>query len=475
MGSWRPTGPNDRARGNRALRLYPQVGESWAIVGGSTYVRYMSSTAGTIPPPSPIGAMGRARAELNSIGEGGWWRPADADLEEVLSQVSQARQRLAQVEVLAAAEVLRRSLPNEHCMSTVDYLTVVQGRKAPAPAPKHAAQVRRLAEAQAAGLGAESDLAEALDAFCAGRMSPAKAEAILRFHQEAKPISDAEALTEITQIITEGARDDFTPIDRFDPSNEAMQRVPGWTDRQVGVAIRRAMRLIKPAKDTEADEQRLRRGRALHSYPCENGMTEYRMLLDPEGAAIVDSAISALSAPQKGADGSPDERSAACRRADALVEAVARGLSSPGKAPKTEKAKVLVTIRWQVLRNDVRGAGLTMTGQVLSPSTVRKMACDGGIIPVVLGSNSEILNMGRTARLFTPAQRTALWLRDQGCTYPGCTVPAQWCDAHHITWWRNGGPTNLNNAALLCPRHHTHVHHKELTATVDATGITWHT
>lgn len=421
--------------------------------------------------------MGRACEELNSIGEGGWWRPAEADLEEMLSQVSRARQRLAQVEVLAAAEALRRSLPNEHGMSTVDYLTVIQRREAPAPAPKHAAQVKRLAEAQAAGLDAESDLTEALEAFHAGRMSASKAQAILRFHQEAKPISDAEALTEITQIITEGARDDFTPVDRFDPdsSNEAMERVPGWTDRQVGVATRRAMRLIKPAKDTERDEQRLRRGRALHSYKCENGMTEYRVLLDPEGAAIVDSAISALSAPQKGADGSPDERSAARRRADALVEVVARGVSSPGKAPKTEKAKVLVTIRWEDLRNDVRGAGLTMTDEVLSPATVRKMACDGGIIPVVLGSKGEILDLGRTVRLFTPGQRTALWVRDQGCTFPGCTVPAQWCDAHHVSWWRSGGPTNVNNGALLCPRHHTHVHDKDLTATVDATGVTWHT
>ncbi|MEO7753356.1 MAG: HNH endonuclease [Terracoccus sp.] len=54
-------------------------------------------------------------------------------------------------------------------------------------------------------------------------------------------------------------------------------------------------------------------------------------------------------------------------------------------------------------------------------------------------------------------------------------MPATWCDAHHLTHWARGGPSSLRNAALLCPRHHTRVHDHDLTATVTATGVTWHT
>ncbi|WP_460627504.1 HNH endonuclease signature motif containing protein, partial [Intrasporangium mesophilum] len=77
-------------------------------------------------------------------------------------------------------------------------------------------------------------------------------------------------------------------------------------------------------------------------------------------------------------------------------------------------------------------------------------------------------------RLFTPAQRHALARRDHGCSYPGCTIPAQWTEAHHITHWADGGPTDLTNGALLCGRHHTLVHQRNLTATTTDTGITWH-
>ena len=73
------------------------------------------------------------------------------------------------------------------------------------------------------------------------------------------------------------------------------------------------------------------------------------------------------------------------------------------------------------------------------------------------------------------SQRLALVARDHGCSFDGCTVPATWCDAHHVVHWRHGGCTSVDNGALLCPKHHTEVHDRELTATVTALGVTWHT
>lgn len=82
----------------------------------------------------------------------------------------------------------------------------------------------------------------------------------------------------------------------------------------------------------------------------------------------------------------------------------------------------------------------------------------------MLGSHGELLDLGTSVRLFTKAQTGALWLRDRHCNFPGCATPARWCDAHHVVHWADGGPIDLDNAALLCQRHHTIVHHDRLIA-----------
>ena len=108
-----------------------------------------------------------------------------------------------------------------------------------------------------------------------------------------------------------------------------------------------------------------------------------------------------------------------------------------------------------------------------APDTIRKIACDAAVIPTVLGGQREVLDHGRERRLFTTAQIRALWLRDTHCTFPHCDAPATWCDAHHITPWIDGGATDLRNAALLCPHHHTIVHRDHLTATLTPHGLSW--
>ena len=99
-------------------------------------------------------------------------------------------------------------------------------------------------------------------------------------------------------------------------------------------------------------------------------------------------------------------------------------------------------------------------GTLLAPETVRRLACDATIIPAVLGVAGAVVDLGTEVRLFTAAQIKWLWLRDGHCTYPGCDMPGQWADAHHLVHWADGGPTELLNAALLCERHHTIVHNR---------------
>ena len=114
---------------------------------------------------------------------------------------------------------------------------------------------------------------------------------------------------------------------------------------------------------------------------------------------------------------------------------------------------------------------LLFTGPVTA-STVRKLACDADIIPVVLGGEGRVLDIGRASRVFPPHIRKALTARDRGCAFPGCTIPAPWCEAHHIDYWSLGGTTGTENGTLLCSHHH-HVIHKEHWAIRLKSGIPW--
>ena len=141
---------------------------------------------------------------------------------------------------------------------------------------------------------------------------------------------------------------------------------------------------------------------------------------------------------------------------------VRRAVTSGESVGTNPKAQLVVTMDWPALASGVRGAGVTVggsdSGTMLAPETVRRLACNASVVPVVLGSDGEILDQGRAVRFFTPAQTRRLWLRDGGCTYPGCSMPPHWTDAHHLVHWADFGPSDLGNAALLCERHHTIVH-----------------
>ncbi|WP_420180391.1 DUF222 domain-containing protein [Paenarthrobacter sp. TA1.8] len=113
----------------------------------------------------------------------------------------------------------------------------------------------------------------------------------------------------------------------------------------------------------------------------------------------------------------------------------------------------------------------TFTGPI-HPNTIRKIACDADIIPVLLGSDSRVLDIGRATRIFPPHIRKAITARDGGCAFPDCTIPAPWCEAHHTTYWSHGGTTSTNNGTLLCSHHH-HLIHKEQWRIDITTGVPW--
>ena len=100
--------------------------------------------------------------------------------------------------------------------------------------------------------------------------------------------------------------------------------------------------------------------------------------------------------------------------------------------------------------------------------------CDPEITRIVYGQGQEILNAGRTQRLFTGPQRRILYARDLGCSFPECTIPATWTEAHHIIPWQAGGETSITNGCLLCSHHHTLLHNSDWTIQL-INGTPWFT
>lgn len=121
-------------------------------------------------------------------------------------------------------------------------------------------------------------------------------------------------------------------------------------------------------------------------------------------------------------------------------------------------ATVVVTMTLENLIGDSEQAATLDLGDRISAAEARRLACEAGIIPAVLGAGSQPLDLGRKARFHNAPQRIALALRDRGCAAEHCDWPPAMCHAHHLTPWSRGGGTSLMNGVLLCPRHHTLAH-----------------
>ncbi len=168
--------------------------------------------------------------------------------------------------------------------------------------------------------------------------------------------------------------------------------------------------------------------------------------------------IEQLAKPRPLAEDIPDPRTTAQRNADALVELcdLARG-NDQMSAAGGEPPHVTVTLDYDTLIKQLSGATLDY-GQWLSAAQTRLAACDCKIIPVVLGGDSEPLDVGRAMRTVPLGIRRALVARDRGCTFPGCDRAPALCHAHHVQEWNHDGHTEVNNCVLVCPTHHRWVH-----------------
>jgi Domain of unknown function (DUF222)/HNH endonuclease len=218
---------------------------------------------------------------------------------------------------------------------------------------------------------------------------------------------------------------------------------------------------------TPPSEQQLAHpGNELRFTVKPNGRLAFRGELDPEASALFQTVLSPLAKPHPSSIEGPDPRSDAERHGDALVE-ILHLAADTGTLPTEagEKPHLLVVTSLDTLRDGLQQALLHGAG-LLDAATARRLACDCKLIPAVLGSESEPLNIGRISYTVPIAIRRALILRDGGCAFPGCDRPHRWCHAHHIRSWADGGSTELANLVLLCGRHHRLIHHSQWQCTI---------
>jgi hypothetical protein len=120
--------------------------------------------------------------------------------------------------------------------------------------------------------------------------------------------------------------------------------------------------------------------------------------------------------------------------------------------------EVLVTLDLESLRTGLGAAGLD-TGVAITAGEARRLACNAGLVPAVLGGESAPLDLGRSRRLHSRTQRRALALTHHTCAVAGCERPFAWCEIHHHRLaWSRGGRTDLANALPLCGHHHRRAH-----------------
>ena len=146
------------------------------------------------------------------------------------------------------------------------------------------------------------------------------------------------------------------------------------------------------------------------------------------------------------------------RQAQALIALVNGASESASDVPA--RAEIVVHVDLETLKSGLHAGGTCRTalGADLPVETVRRLACEAEILPVVLDGRSVPIDVGRSKRLATVHQRRALEAIHPTCAIPDCEVIFDHCNVHHIDYWENGGSTDLNNMIPLCSRHHHAAH-----------------
>ncbi len=415
----------------------------------------MSSTASTTRAHRITVAAAQIHGALDEVVEQSTWSMSEEETRSTLAELSRAEARLAELTLRLAAHAESTRVGDESgatstaaWWSTVTHQTTVDAHR-------------------------KTRLAMALDTDRHAPVRQALATGGLLLDQAAVVIRAVDALPEGLDI---------------DQARQAqawlLEQAEHFDAHHLRVLGKRLVEVIDPegaeaheAKILEKEEAAARAAASLRMADDGHGRTRGTFTIPTLAGAILKKALLAIAAPKHRAavdghapvPGRPSDH----RMGEAFVELLERYPVDRLPRAGGVAATVVVTATLDALRRDLGVAHLD-TGERLSASATRHLACQAGIIPAVLGGQSQVLDLGRKRRFHTEAQRIAAGIQQGGCRAEGCDRPPGMCHLHHPRPWSRGGHTS-RDGILLCPRHHTLAHRNGYDLTHHPGGkITFH-
>ncbi len=293
------------------------------------------------------------------------------------------------------------------------------------------------------------------------RMSPGRAKAVVSLGHARERAPAAHQAWADGRISTDQARHLFRVAESVpDAYPEAEERlvdiVQGLDAADTGKAVDYWRQAVDGPGEIDFERQFARRGVSLSkSY---GGMRRIDGWLTDAAGEALETALDANMPPAR----DDDTRTPRQRRHDAL-ENLCRDWLDNGTTPQIggEKPHISLISDLDALRGIAGGTHETINGDIVDIDTLRMVSCDCSITRIVLGPDSEVLDVGRKTRVWTAAQRRAIVARDRHCQGPGCRAKPDHCDIHHEDHWADGGNTTVEKGKLFCRPCHTIEHLKE--------------
>jgi hypothetical protein len=391
----------------------------------------MSSSA-TLTPRHPIASfVARAHALLDALDDRPLWPLTDTETAHTLREATRLAARVTALELRLAAHADRADVGAADGTTSAAVWWARQTR-----------QVQR-------------DTA-----------SKVKLAKTLETHE---PVADALAagdlLLDQAKVIVEAVDalpDDIDVAVRAQARDHLLTEAAHHDAKALRILGRRILDVVAPevgeaheAKVLDAEERQAEQKARLTMHDDGHGTTYGRFQIPTHVAERLRKQVGAVANPQAGGEGgSPHGMGLA------FIAYIERYPTDRLPQAGGLDATVVVTMTLETLMGGLKAAQLD-TGTRISPGLARKLACQAGAIPVVLGGKSQVLDIGRKARFHTKAQRIALAVQHGGCYAESCERPSAWCQAHHLDPWAAGGETYVETGALLCARHHTLAHHPD--------------
>ncbi|GAB3770434.1 hypothetical protein FB382_000474 [Nocardioides ginsengisegetis] len=291
-------------------------------------------------------------------------------------------------------------------------------------------------------------------------------------------VAAGDVLVEQARVIVDAV--EVLPVEHRDEAEAMLITFAAEHDAQALKKLgRRILEFLDPdaaeaheAKQLEDEERDAARSTKLTMTDDGHGKVHGRFTLPSAQAAMLKKALLAFAAPKHRAavdGGLGERRPSAERMGQAFVELIER--YPVNRLPKSGgvSATVVVTMDISTLMGGLRAASLD-TGERITAGQARRLACEAGIIPAVLGGKSQVLDLGRKRRFHTESQRIAMAIEQGGCNAEGCDWPPGLCHGHHEIPWHLDGETSVEKGMLLCPHHHARAHDPKFTMTKQAGG-----